>query len=90
LDAGHDVHHREATLDYLPHRFGTELIRVLLDVAHKQPCHCHQLWQLDVYERLAGPRAVRDDHGEQGCGGIPEKSQTQSLSGSAGDTSQGV
>ncbi|MDQ1091837.1 hypothetical protein QE400_001250 [Xanthomonas sacchari] len=73
LDAGHDVHHREATLDYLPPRFGTELIRALLAVAHKHLGHCHQLWQLDVYERLAGPRAVRDDQGEQAHGGIPEK-----------------
>ncbi|MGV1109022.1 hypothetical protein, partial [Xanthomonas translucens] len=27
----------------------------LLAVAHKHLGHCHQLWQLDVYERLAGP-----------------------------------
>ncbi|WP_246194413.1 hypothetical protein [Pseudoxanthomonas jiangsuensis] len=37
------------------HRFGPELIRVLLAVAHKHLGHCHQLWQPDVYERLAGP-----------------------------------
>ncbi|WP_414609334.1 hypothetical protein, partial [Stenotrophomonas sp. BR163] len=24
-------------------------------VAHKHLGHCHQLWQPDVYERLAGP-----------------------------------
>ncbi|MFT2193401.1 hypothetical protein, partial [Stenotrophomonas maltophilia] len=39
----------------LLHRFGTELIRVLLAVAHKHLGHCHELWQPDVYERLAGP-----------------------------------
>ena len=54
-DPGGDVHHREATLDHLLHRFGPELIRVLLAVAHKHLGHCHQLWQPDVYERLAGP-----------------------------------
>ncbi|WP_237047078.1 hypothetical protein, partial [Pseudomonas aeruginosa] len=42
-------------LDHLLHRFGPELICVLLAVAHKHLGHCHQLWQPDVYERLAGP-----------------------------------
>ncbi|MEE1705761.1 hypothetical protein RIM94_26660, partial [Pseudomonas aeruginosa] len=41
--------------DHLLHRFGPELICVLLAVAHKHLGHCHQLWQPDVYERLAGP-----------------------------------
>ncbi|WP_205965178.1 hypothetical protein, partial [Pseudoxanthomonas winnipegensis] len=45
-------------LDHLLHRFGLELIRVLLAVAHKHLGHCHQLWQPDVYERLAGPDPV--------------------------------
>ncbi|WP_415373557.1 hypothetical protein, partial [Pseudomonas aeruginosa] len=40
---------------HLLHRFGPELICVLLAVAHKHLGHCHQLWQPDVYERLAGP-----------------------------------
>ncbi|WP_336331316.1 hypothetical protein, partial [Stenotrophomonas maltophilia group sp. Smal12] len=42
-------------LDHLLHRLCPELIRVLLAVAHKHLGHCHQLWQPDVYERLAGP-----------------------------------
>ncbi|WP_238394996.1 hypothetical protein, partial [Pseudoxanthomonas mexicana] len=64
-------------LDHLLHRFGPELICVLLAVAHKHLGHCHQLWQPDVYERLAGPHvgqpplqsigavAVRDKDGKE-------------------------
>ncbi|WP_336331328.1 hypothetical protein, partial [Stenotrophomonas maltophilia group sp. Smal12] len=45
--------------DHLLHRLCPELIRVLLAVAHKHLGHCHQLWQPDVYERLAGPLQER-------------------------------
>ncbi|MFT2133970.1 hypothetical protein, partial [Stenotrophomonas maltophilia] len=51
---------------HLLHRFGTELIRVLLAVAHKHLGHCHELWQPDVYERLAGPGADAKARNEEG------------------------
>ena len=50
---GH-VHDCKAAINHLLHRFGPELIRVLL-AAHEHLCCSQELWPAGVYERLGGP-----------------------------------
>ena len=51
---GH-VHDCKAAINHLLHRFGPELIRVLL-AAHEHLCQSHQSWRLGAYKRLVGPK----------------------------------